>query len=93
MLSHVMPADAIVNIRKYVSALSLMSLRSTLLRLLEFITNLGSLPLHYLAVDAPSLVLLQSAVLDLIYGSLRRRSGNSLYVSIFSYFSFFLTHL
>ena len=89
VLSHVMSADTIVIIRKHVSALSLMSLRSTLLKLLEFITNLGSLPLHYLATDAPSLVLLQSAVLDLIYGSSRRRPGNL----TFYLFFLFLTHL
>ena len=63
-------------IRTYVSSQSLMSLRSLLLKLLEFITNLGSLAQRYLVSGTPSLVILQTAVLDLIYGSSRRRPGN-----------------
>ena len=76
VLSHVIPSTALVIIRKHVSALSLMSVRSVLFKLLEFITNLDSLPSRYLVTDAPSLVLLQTAVLDLVYGSSRRRPGN-----------------
>ena len=53
-----------------------MSVRSLLMKLLEFITCLGSLASRYFAADTPSLTILQTAVIDLIYGSSRRRPGN-----------------
>ena len=53
-----------------------MSVRSLLMKLLEFITCLGSLSSRYFAADTPSLTILQTAVIDLIYGSSRRRPGN-----------------
>ena len=59
VLSHVVSADAIVMFRSYLSSLSLMALRSIMLKLLEFITDLGMVPSHFLEAETPSLVLLQ----------------------------------
>ena len=73
--SHVLSPDVISQIRRYVSSLSLMALRSVLLKLMEFLTNLGSLDTRYLTAGTPSLLLLQTAVIDLVYGSSRRRPG------------------
>ena len=78
MLSHVVSKDAIVMFRAYLSSLSLMALRSTMLKLLEFITDLDMVPSHFLEAETPSLSLLQAAVVDLVKSYSRRRSGNSL---------------
>ena len=53
-----------------------MALRSMLLKLLEFLTDLDALAPRYLVVGTPSLSLLQTAVLDIIYCSSRGCPGN-----------------
>lgn len=76
MISHIFSSTSVAMFRTHISSLSLMALRSLLLKTLEFVTNLGSLSAHYLEVGTPSLTLIQTAVVDLIYGSSRRRPGN-----------------
>ena len=88
-LSHVLPHDVLMIVRKHISSISLIKLRSGSFKLLEFITNLGSLQSCYLAPGSPSLALLQTAVFDLIYGSSRRRPGKLLIPFLFwLYYSF-----
>ena len=76
-----MTSDAVSTIRKYLSSLSVMALRSVMLKLLEFLTNLDRLPETRLVTGTPSLSLLQAAVVDLIYSYSRRRQGNFLFFS------------
>ena len=76
VLAHVMTSDAVSVVRRYLSSLSVMALRSTMLKLLEFLTNLDRLPSDHFATGTPSLSLLQAATTDLIYGYSRRRLGN-----------------
>jgi len=85
-----MTSDAVSVIRKYLGSLSyinilVMALRSVMLKLLEFLTNLDQLPSSHLVVGTPSLSLLQAAVLDLVYGYSRGRSGNFLLLVIFPF--------
>ena len=68
--------DFLVIIRKYLSSLSLMALRSMLLKLLEFITDLDILDPCRLVAGTPLLSLLQTAVLDIVYCSSRGCPGN-----------------
>ena len=75
-----MTSEAVSTVRKYLSSLSVMALRSTMLKLLEFLTNLDHLPSDHLVAGTPYLSLLQAAVVDLIYGYSRRRLGNLLLV-------------
>ena len=53
-----------------------MALRSMLLKLLEFLTDLDALDPRYLEADTPLLSLLQTAVLDIVYCSSRGCPGN-----------------
>ena len=53
-----------------------MALRSMLLKLLEFVTDLGSLDSRFLVAQTPSLTLLQTAMLDIVYCSKRGCPGN-----------------
>ena len=82
VLSHVLPADPLVIVRKYLGSLSLMSLRSMLLKLLEFITDLDSLDSCHLKTGTPLFSLLQAAVLDLVYCSSRGCPGNLLILGL-----------
>ena len=53
-----------------------MALRSVLLKLLEFLTDLDALDSRYLEAGTPLLSLLQTAVLDIVYCSSRGCPGN-----------------
>lgn len=73
-----------------------MALRSMLLKLLEFVTNLGSLDSCYLVAYTPSLTLLQTAMLDIVYCSKRGCPGNIThfwYVQDFSLFAYFILRI
>ena len=62
-------------VRTHISSLSMMSVRSRALCLLELITDLDCLGLDSLGTDTPLAQLLQPAILDKVYGSSRRRFG------------------
>ena len=80
-----MTSEAVATVRKYLGSLSVMALRSVMLKLLEFLTNLDRLPVTFLATGTPSLSLLKAAVVDVIYGYSRGRQGIFLFGGDFSF--------
>ena len=62
--------------RKYISGMSMMSVRARALSLVELVTDLDLLETSLLASGTPFSQLLQPAILDKVYGSIRRRSGD-----------------
>ena len=77
-LAHVYDSTVMVILRKHLSQLPLMQLRSRVLRLFELITDLSSLDHCSSVIGTPLKMALRFAVLDLLYGSCRRRPGNLL---------------
>ena len=76
MLSCVYSPAVVAIVRKYISGLSMMSVRARSLTLCELVTDLDLVESHLLATGTPFSQLLQPAILDKIYGSVRRRSGD-----------------
>ena len=74
-LNHVYSPTVVSLVRDHISSLSMMSVRSRALSLVELITDLDLVDASLLATDTPFRSLMEPAVLDKVFGSSRRRPG------------------
>ena len=76
MISHVLDDDFVEDYRQYLQTQPLDIIRELTIHLMHMITDLASIPSHYLVSGTPSLSLFREALLDFLYnGSMFRPSG------------------